>query len=136
MPDILAGRIDYLCTLNTSAKAPIDQNLVKPIASFSLKRSPYLPNLPTADEQGLANFATPTWFGLLLPKGTPPNVVEYLRQATMAALDDVEVQTGMDQIGAEVAAAERRTCFYFEKFVVEDIKANAAILQAAGVSPQ
>jgi len=136
VPDILAGRIDYLCTLNTSAKAPIDQNLVKQIASFSLKRSPYLPDLPTADEQGLANFATPTWFGLLLPKGTPPNVVERLRQATMAALDDVEVQTGMNQIGAEVVAPERRTGSYFEKFVVEDIKANAAILQAAGVSPQ
>lgn len=136
MPDIATGRIDYLCTLNASAKTMTDQKLVKAIASFSLKRSPYLPDLPTADEQGLTNFATPTWFGLLLPKGTPPDIVERLRKASMAALDDDEVQTGLRQIGAEVVASERRTTVYFEKFLVDEIKANAAILKAAGVAPQ
>lgn len=136
MPDILGGRLDYLCTLNASAKTAIDQNLVKAIASFSAKRSSYLPNVPTADEQGLSDFATPTWFGLLLPKGTPAEIVERLRTALVATLEDEQVQTGMGQVGAEVAPPEQRGGSYFAKFLVDDVKANAQILKTAGVEPQ
>jgi tripartite-type tricarboxylate transporter receptor subunit TctC len=136
IPDIISGRIDYLCTLNASAKAAIDQNLVKTIASFSLKRSPFLPDVPTADEQGLSNFATPTWFGLLLPKGTPADIVDRLRSALVATLDDEQVQLGMGRVGAEVVSPEQRTGSYFAQFLVDDVKSNAEILKAAGVAPQ
>jgi tripartite-type tricarboxylate transporter receptor subunit TctC len=135
IPDIVSGRIDYLCTLNASAKAPIEAKSVKPIASFTLERSPYLPDLPTADEQGLAKFATPTWFGLLLPKGTPSDIVDRLRSASVAALEDEQVQTGMRRVGSEVVAPERRTASYFSAFL-DEIKQNAAIINAAGIAAQ
>jgi tripartite-type tricarboxylate transporter receptor subunit TctC len=136
MPDIISGRIDYLCTLNASAKAAIDQNLVKTIASFSVKRSPFLPNVPTADEQGLSNVGAPTWFGLLLPKGTPADIVDRLRSALVATLDDEQVQLGMGRVGAEVVPSEQRSGSYFVQFLVDDVKNNAEILKTAGVDPQ
>jgi tripartite-type tricarboxylate transporter receptor subunit TctC len=136
MPDILSGRIDYLCTLNASAKTAIDQNLVKTIASFSARRSPFLPNVPTAEEQGLSSVGAPTWFGLLLPKGTPGDFVDRLRSALGATLDDEQVQLGMGRVGAEVVPPEQRSGPYFSQFLVDDVKTNAEILKAAGVDPQ
>ncbi len=136
IPDIISGQIDYLCTLNLSAKPPIDAKQVKPIAIFSLHRSSFLPDVPTADEQGLSRFNTPTWFGLLLPKGTPTDVVKRLRDATAAALDDPQVKSGMEKIGADIARPEQRAPGYFEKFVVDDIARNAEIIKAANIPIQ
>ena len=136
IPDIISGQIDYLCTLNLSAKPPIDAKQVKPIAIFSMQRSSYLPDVPTADEQGLTRFSTPTWFGLLLPKGTPPEVVKRLRDATAAALDDPAVKSGLEKIGADIALPEQRAPGYFEQFLVDDIARNAAIIKAANIPIQ
>ena len=136
IPDIISGQVDYLCTLNLSAKPPIDAKQVKPIAVFSLHRSAYLPEVPTADEQGLTRFATPTWFGLLLPKDTPADVVKRLGEATAAALDDPQVKSGLEKIGADIARPEQRVPGYFEDFVVDDIERNAAIIKAANIPIQ
>ncbi|MFZ1151466.1 MAG: tripartite tricarboxylate transporter substrate binding protein, partial [Xanthobacteraceae bacterium] len=52
MQDLQGGRIDYLCDVMTTAKPQIDGNAVKGLAIFDNKRSPALPNVPTAIEQG------------------------------------------------------------------------------------
>src|SRR6266566_7163090 len=52
MQDLQGGRIDYLCDVMTTAKPQIDGNAVKGLAIFHNKRSPALPNVPTAIEQG------------------------------------------------------------------------------------
>src|SRR6202051_1017219 len=55
MQDLQGGRIDYLCEIITTAKPQIDGGSVKGIAIFDKQRSPALPNLPTAAEQGIQN---------------------------------------------------------------------------------
>src|SRR6201747_2083231 len=52
MPDLISGRVDYLCDIITTAKPQIDGGAVKPIAILTKGRSPVLPNVPTAIEQG------------------------------------------------------------------------------------
>ena len=54
MQDLIAGRIDYFCTLSGTVPSQIEGKLVKPIANLSRERSPMLPALATAQEQGLA----------------------------------------------------------------------------------
>ena len=75
MTDLIAGRIDYWCPFSTTAMPQIKGDTVKPIALLSLQRLDVLPDLPTAHEQGLANFEASTWNALFLPKGTPPAIV-------------------------------------------------------------
>src|SRR5499433_2898871 len=69
MQDLQGGRIDYLCEIITTAKPQIDGGSVKGVAIFDKQRSPALPNLPTAAEQGTQNLLAYTWNALFLPKG-------------------------------------------------------------------
>jgi tripartite-type tricarboxylate transporter receptor subunit TctC len=134
MPDLIAGRTDYVCTLSATAKPQIEGKLVKTLAIFTLKRSPILPDVPTADEQGLKNFETTTWFGLMLPKGTPAAIVQKLHDASVAALDKPSVQEGMKQVGASVVAPERRSPAYLASFTADEIRKKADIVKASGLS--
>src|SRR5262249_46993620 len=52
MTDLQGGRVDYLCEIITTAKPQVDGGTVKALAIFDRQRSPALPNLPTAPEQG------------------------------------------------------------------------------------
>src|SRR6185312_16277150 len=52
MADLMSGRVDYLCDIVTTAKPQIDAGTVKPIAILADVRSPALPDVPTAQEQG------------------------------------------------------------------------------------
>ena len=69
MPDMLAGRIDYICEPIQTALPLIQSNTVKAIATLSRERTSSLLGLPSAHEQGLTNFDAPVWFALFLPKG-------------------------------------------------------------------
>ena len=60
MQDLQGGRIDYLCDVMTTAKPQIDGNAVKGLAIFDNKRSPALPNVPTAIEQAHRPISLPT----------------------------------------------------------------------------
>ena len=70
MQDLMSGRKDHLCDIVTTAKPTIDGGSVRPIAILTKQRSPVLPNLPTAIEQGFAVEAY-TWNAFFLPKETP-----------------------------------------------------------------
>jgi tripartite-type tricarboxylate transporter receptor subunit TctC len=72
MQDLIAGRIDYQCALANIAKPQIEALQAKPIALLSVDRSPTLPDVATAHEQGLIDFEAAAWNGIFLPKETPP----------------------------------------------------------------
>src|SRR5262245_7444550 len=61
MQDLQGGRIDYLCEIITTAKPQVDGGTVKALAMFDKQRSPALPNLATAAEQGTPNLEAYTW---------------------------------------------------------------------------
>jgi len=64
---------------------------LKPIAIAADRRSELLPNVPTFLEQGL-DYRTGTWFGLLAPTKTPPEVIDLLHRSTVALLQEPVVR--------------------------------------------
>jgi len=92
MQDLMGGRIDYFCDIIVTAAPHVQAGSVKAIAILSPSRSPMLPDLRTADEQGLAKLDTANWYGLLLPKGTPSSIVQKLHDATVATMNTPAVQ--------------------------------------------
>ena len=68
MQDLQGGRIDYLCDVMTTAKPPIDSGAVKGLAVLNAKRSPALPDVATAVEQGMPDLIAYTWNAIFLPK--------------------------------------------------------------------
>jgi tripartite-type tricarboxylate transporter receptor subunit TctC len=69
MQDLIAGRIDYQCPAAELAIPHIQGNSVKAIAVLTKNRSPTLPNLASAHEQGLANFDAGAWFSFCPAQG-------------------------------------------------------------------
>jgi tripartite-type tricarboxylate transporter receptor subunit TctC len=132
--DLIAGRIDYLCIDTPIAIAQIEAHAVKPIAILTRERSPSLPALATAQEQGLANFEASNWCALFLPKGTPGAIVRRLHDAAVATMETAAVQAQLQRIGSTVVAPDRRSSDYLQKFVEGEIARWAAPIKASGVS--
>ena len=99
MQDLIAGRIDYQCALANIAKPQIEAFQAKPIALLSVDRSPTLPDVATAHEQGLIDFEAAAWNGIFLPKETPPAIVEKLHGAIIATLETPAVAERLKQLG-------------------------------------
>lgn len=133
MADLQGGRIDYLCDIVSTAKPRVDGGTVKGIAILNEKRSPALPNLPSAREQGFEMDAY-TWNAIFLPAGAPAAIVSKLADAASQALDSPSVKERLAALGAVVVPKEQRTPDHLERFVKSEIEKWAAPIKASGVS--
>jgi len=98
---LLGGEIDYIFEALGSAAGHIRSGKLKPIAVTSARRSPSFPDIPTAIEQGLAGFEVTSWYGLWVPRGTPPDVVRRLHGLVNKAFEDPEMRELWFRLGAE-----------------------------------
>jgi tripartite-type tricarboxylate transporter receptor subunit TctC len=132
--DLIAGRLDYQCTIASTAIPQIEANVVKPIAILTKDRLPILPTLASAHEQGLVDFEAADWFAIFFPKGTPASIVGKLHDTAVATMETPSVQMRLKEIGAIVVAPERRSQEYLANFVLSEIERWAAVIRASGVS--
>jgi tripartite-type tricarboxylate transporter receptor subunit TctC len=131
--DLIGGQIDYMCANMGGAVPLILGKQVKAIATLTRDRSPIMPDLATAHEQGLIGFDVNTWNAFFLPKGTPAAIVKKLSEATSQAMDSPAVQSRMHDIGVTGVAPERRSPEYLAKFVVDEIARWADPIKAHGL---
>ncbi len=134
--DMLAGRLDYMCPLSASATPQIESGQVKVITVLAKERSPVLPNLPSAFEQGLADLDTRGWNGFFLPKGTPAAIVQKLSEAASATIDTPSVRERLREIGVSTVVRERRSPDYLQKFVEAEIEKWSVPIRSAGVTAE
>jgi tripartite-type tricarboxylate transporter receptor subunit TctC len=134
MQDLAGGRIDYMCEIVTTALPQIEGGAVKAIATLTKARSPVLPKLATADEQGLKDFEAYTWNALFLPKGTPEPIIKKLHEASVQAMETPAVKDRLQGLGASLVAPERRSPDYLANFVRSEIEKWAVPIKASGVS--
>jgi tripartite-type tricarboxylate transporter receptor subunit TctC len=106
---------------------------IKAIATLSRSRSPLMPDLPTAHEQGLTDFDVVTWNAFFLPKGAPAEIVKKLNDATSQAMDTPAIKNRMHELGITGVALERRSPEYLAKFVVDEIARWAGPIRANGL---
>jgi tripartite-type tricarboxylate transporter receptor subunit TctC len=132
MQDLMGGRIDYICDVISTALPLIRSNSIKPIALLSPRRNAVLPELATADEQGLAGFDADAWNAFFLPRGTPEPIVRRLAQATSGALDLPWVRERLEGLGLNVPAPERRTPEYLAKLLPSELAKWAGPVKASG----
>ena len=134
MQDLAAGRIDYLCDAVTTALPQVQARTVKGLAVFARKRFSILPDVPTADEQGLANFEASNWIGLFFPRGAPAAIIRRLHAATLDAMATPLVQERMQTLGTDLVSPQRATPDYLQRFVASEIDKWAEPIKASGVS--
>jgi tripartite-type tricarboxylate transporter receptor subunit TctC len=134
MQDLQGGRIDFLCEIITTAKPQVDGGTVRALAIFDGKRSPALPDLPTAAEQGTEKLEAYTWNALFLPKGAPADVVKKLNDAALQAMKTPAVRERLQALGAQIVSDDRATPQYLAGFLESEIEKWAAPIKASGVT--
>jgi len=132
--DLVAGRIDVLCQAITAAKGQIDGGTVKALALLDAERSPALPNVPTAAEEGTKGLEAYTWNAIFLPKNASADLTKKLNEAAVQAIKSASVRDRLGELGAQIVADSRTTPAYLGQFVKSEIEKWAGPIKASGVS--
>lgn len=99
--DLLGGQVDMSFDTITPVLPFIKEGKLKPIAVTTARRSSVLPNVPTVQEAGIGNLAIGTWFGLLAPAATPPEITRRLNQEIVKIVQSADFKKQMQDVGAE-----------------------------------
>jgi tripartite-type tricarboxylate transporter receptor subunit TctC len=131
--DLIGGQIDYMCGNMGSSAVRVAAKQSKPLALLSRERTPLMPELATAHEQGINDYDVVTWTAFFLPKGAPKDIVVKLNEATNAAMDTPAIRARFNDIGVVGVAPERRGPEYLAKYVVEEIERWERPIKDAGL---
>lgn len=96
---LLAGDTDLMFDTTASSFPRIKAGQIRPLGITSAKRSPDLPDVPTVAEQGLPNYEVLFWLGLYAPKGTPPDILRRVEDATKKILATEQVKKRLADVG-------------------------------------
>jgi tripartite-type tricarboxylate transporter receptor subunit TctC len=131
--DLIGGQIDYLCGNLGAATPLIISKQVKAIALLSHDRSPLMPELATAHEQGISDIDVTTWTAFFLPKGAPKPIVDKLNEVTHATMDTPAIKSRLLEIGITGIASERRSPQYLAQFVIDEVRRWEGPIKSAGL---
>jgi tripartite-type tricarboxylate transporter receptor subunit TctC len=104
MQDLLAGHVQVMFDGLGSSAAQINGGSLRALAIASNKRSPTIPDVPTAAEAGLPGYDVSTWYALLAPKGTPPAIIERMSRELRVALASPAITASWQKSGSEIPA--------------------------------
>ena len=93
LTDTAAGQVGFAFDTVAGALPLVRGGKLRPLAVSSAERVPSIPNAPTLSEAGLPGFSIVSWWGLLAPAGTPPEIVKKLSDALVRALEDPDVKS-------------------------------------------
>ncbi len=117
--DLLGGQIPSVFATAPTAAGYTNDSRVKLLAVTSKERSSLIPNLPTMQEEGLAEVDTSIWYGFFAPKGTPLPVRRRLAEAIVKITELPEVKGALTKNGVEPLSI---TLDALEKHVVTDLQ--------------
>ncbi|MBV8032064.1 MAG: ABC transporter substrate-binding protein, partial [Betaproteobacteria bacterium] len=98
--DVVAGHVPYMWSVISTATPYVKGGRLKGLAIAAEKRAAALPEVPTAAEQGLADFSVSGWYGLVAPGRTPRAIIEQIHAAAVKALKDEKVKERLAASGS------------------------------------
>jgi tripartite-type tricarboxylate transporter receptor subunit TctC len=133
--DLIGGstQLDFQSSL-VLALPQIKAERIKALAVLSDKRSPLLPNVPTAKESGYPGLVVSPWFGLGAPAGTPSDIVQKMHAAIAKGLSSKEVQERFAAIGASVHPSKSPA--EFASYIKAENERWGKVIQAANIKAE
>jgi tripartite-type tricarboxylate transporter receptor subunit TctC len=133
LQDLMGGQVQALVTSLPTALPHIKSGKLRALVVTSAKRSPLLPDVPSAPEVGLPKFLMDFWVGFAAPAGTPAPIVDKLNKAIVAAVNSDEgkkrlADQGLVPVGNTPAAAS--------KLVQDETQRWGAVVKAAGIKAE
>ncbi len=128
--DLVGGTMDVMFDNLPSALPQIKAGKLKALAVTSAQRSAVLPDVPTIEEAGkLKGFDASSWFGLLAPAGTPPDIVNRIQQEVAKSLSSPAVK---EKLLAQGAIPGGNSPQDFAKMIAAEIKKWAQVVKTSG----
>ena len=128
--DLIGGNVDVMFDNLPSSLPQIKAGKLKAFAVTSAQRSATLPDLPTIEEAGkLKGFDASSWFGLLAPAGTPPDIVSRIQQEVAKSLGTPAIK---EKLLSQGAIPGGNTPAQFTDFINAEHKKWAQVVKASG----
>ena len=129
--DVMGGRVT-MTMQNAAAILPtVRDGRLRGLAQTSLKRSPNIPELPTVAESGYPGFETVSWFGLLVPVGTPAAIVNKLHQDSLKVLGQADVRASFTKLGLDMVGSSPGE---LAAIIKSDIAKWGKVIRDAGIT--
>ena len=100
--DTMGGQIDGGFETTSVLLGHLRERTLRGLAVTSPMRLPYLPDIPTMVESGVAEFIASSWSGILAPAGTPKDIIVKLNAEVLKAVGDPEVRRKLEELGFAV----------------------------------
>jgi len=133
MTALASGEVDFSFNNIPSAQPLMTPGRVRALAITSERRSALLPELPTMIEGGVKGFVTQTWYGVLVPAGTPADIVNTLNAVIVKAVQKEDFRARLAQTGADTIT---ETPEYFRKYLQEEIERWGKVVKASKAKPE
>jgi tripartite-type tricarboxylate transporter receptor subunit TctC len=130
---IFTGSVDMLVVGTAPVMQHINAGKMIALAVASTKRSPALPNVPSVVEAGLPHFIVGNWFGLVAPKGTPKEIVNWLHKEVVRALATPEVRDRFAALGVEPSGISPEA---LGTLMRDETARWTEVIKAAGIKPE
>jgi tripartite-type tricarboxylate transporter receptor subunit TctC len=116
---IVAGEVQLMFGAVSTTLPHVNEGALKALAVSTAERIAVAPEIPTVAESGLPGFAAASWYGILAPAGTPPEVVKKLNDGIVQVLKAEPVNSQLEELGFNVVANSPEE---FKKNIEDDIK--------------
>ncbi len=130
--DLVGGHVMLRFDQVTTSLPFIRAGKLRALAVTTRKRSPALPDVPTLDESGLADFHDPTFNGLMAPAGTPREVIERLRAEVAKAVVVPELHNRLLEQGIELVSSNSTE--EFAAFLKKQVEEFAILARQTGMT--
>lgn len=133
--DLLSGQVDVMFGSPLVVGPHLENGKLRAIAVTGAQRSvnPKLADLPTVAEGGLSGYVVESWYGLLVPAGTPASAIARLNASARKA---VQAATFRRHAGAEGLIAGPGTPEDFERYMREEDARWSSVIRKAGITTQ
>jgi tripartite-type tricarboxylate transporter receptor subunit TctC len=130
---LLSGELQYMVTNMATALPQVRSGRLVGVAVTSEKHAAAAPEIPTANEAGLPGFSYTTWYGMLVPAGTPAAVVRRFQGDLAQQSRDPQIAQRFSSQGLTVRVSAPQE---FSKYLSAEVERWQQVVNAAGIQKQ
>ena len=131
--DTIGGQIPIMFGNLPVALPHVRSGKVLALATTTAKRSPLAPEIPTMSEGGIKDFEMATWYGMLAPAGTPPELVARIQRDAARVLSDAETRERLTKMGVDLILNNPEE---FRTYLNSEIARYTQIIKSAGLKAE
>jgi tripartite-type tricarboxylate transporter receptor subunit TctC len=133
LTDLIGGRVELIISTMASALPHMKTGKLRPLAVTTARRSSFFPEVPTMQEAGVTGYEFSTWYGLLVPAGTPQAIVDRLNQEARKAVASPTLKEQFIGQGLEPAASTPQE---FGAYLKSEVAKWGKVIKASGATPE